>query len=160
MIQRIQTVYLAIVIVLHIGLYYINFWEAEHEGIGKVMEITAGDVSAPGSSVSASEPLANWALRLAILNGIILLFTLITIFLYKKRMTQVRVTRFLLLAEVLILVAMFYVAEKAKDLLPPTDEMGYGAGIGIPIVGMILLFLAERRIRHDERLVRSADRLR
>jgi hypothetical protein len=160
MIQRIQTVYLVIVMALHIGLYYINFWEAEHEGIGKVMEITAGDVLTPGSSISASEPLANWALRLAILNGIILLFTLITIFLYKRRMTQVRITRFLLLAEVLMLVAMFYVAEKAKDLLPPTDEMGYGAGIGIPIVCMILLFLAERRIRHDERLVRSADRLR
>jgi hypothetical protein len=160
MIQRIQTLFLIALVGLHIGLYYINFWEAEHEGIGKVMELTAGDVSTPGSSLSAAEPLANWALRLAILNGIILLFTLITIFLYKRRMTQVRIIRFLLLAEVLLLVAMFYVAEKAKEILPPTDEMAYGAGIGIPVIGMILLFLADRRIRHDEKLVRSADRLR
>jgi hypothetical protein len=160
MIQRIQTVYLLVVVALHVGLYYVNFWEAEHEGIGPVIELTAGDVITHGSSAGAAEPLLNWALRLAILNGIILLFTLITIFLYKRRMTQLRITRFLLLAEVLLLVAMFYVVEQAKDILPPTDEMEFGFGIGFPILAMILIFLAGRGIRHDEKLVRSADRLR
>ena len=39
-------------------------------------------------------------------------------------------------------------------------EVGYGFGIGAPILAMVLSLLAIRFIKKDEAIVRSADRLR
>jgi hypothetical protein len=160
MIQRIQSLLLLAVVLLHVGLYYITFWSAEHEGLGDVINLRVGDAVTHGSSVGAAEPLHNWVLRLAIVNGTITLLALVTIFLFRNRMLQLRLTRILLFLEVVFMVLMFYVTEQAKKMIPDTDDMNYGLGIGVPLICIILIFFAGQRIRHDEKLVRSADRLR
>lgn len=160
MIQRIQSLLLAAVAVLHIIAYYLPFWMVRHQGLGEVLTLTVGDVSTHGSSVSAGEPLEGWVMGLAIANGLITLLALITIFLYSNRMLQLRLTRIMLFLEVIFVFLMFYSTEKGKELVPATDEMSFQPGAFLPLLAIILIFFAGQRIRHDERLVRSADRLR
>jgi hypothetical protein len=160
MIQRIQTLLLWIVAALHFVMYYVPYWGAEHEGLGEVMTLQVGDVVTKGSSASAADSLRTWVLGLAVLNGLILLGSIVTVFIYKNRMLQLRITRIMLFLEVIFIMVMFYSVEVAKKGLPPTDEAEYELGAILPIACIVLIFLAGQRILHDELLVRSADRLR
>jgi len=82
--------------------------------------------------------------------------SLVAIFLYKKRQRQMWVVRIFLLAIIVVLVHNFYI-EWQVDFHPNRIV----ATIGIVcLVSGILGILALRAIRKDEKLVRSADRLR
>ena len=49
-----------------------------------------------------------------------------------------------------------------SNFIPPADEIStsYGLGLIIPLVEMVLLFLASLGINKDENLIKSLDRLR
>ncbi|NVO04199.1 MAG: DUF4293 domain-containing protein [Bacteroidetes bacterium] len=91
----------------------------------------------------------------------IILITLLafgTIFLFKNRPLQIKLIRFNILLNVVYLVTVFWsvdTIEKQTNFLP-----NYLIGAVIPIVSLVLLFLAGRAINKDEKLVKSADRLR
>ena len=82
----------------------------------------------------------------------------VTIFIYKKRRIQLRLTIFLLILEILLIVAGVIYA--ANQIRMNSGSVTLPIRIGFPIVEIILTFLAYRSIRHDEDLVRSYDRLR
>jgi hypothetical protein len=83
----------------------------------------------------------------------------ISILLYKKRRTQLILVNVAFLLDVILigLVYLYYVGylEKLSKVLP-----SYQFGIFLPIISLVLLVLANRAIRKDEALVKSADRLR
>lgn len=84
---------------------------------------------------------------------------LISIFLYKNRVRQMRFNAFLFILNCLLIGAMFYVPDR---LATATHGNAYYKEIGIllPLVSMILLVFANKAIRKDEMKVRAADRLR
>lgn len=90
---------------------------------------------------------------------------LVTIFLYKNRMLQMRfvAVAFFINVVYLCLVFLWYVDGFGKAIA----TMGYGVssphwsvGTWTPFVTLILLFFAQRGIKRDELKVRAADRLR
>ena len=94
-----------------------------------------------------------WLLLIFALLG---LASLVTIFLYKKRKSQMWVVRIILLAIIIVLVHNFYINWQVN--FHPNKIV---AAIGlICLVSGILAILALRAIRKDEKLVRSLDRLR
>lgn len=107
---------------------------------------------------------AVWPLTaLTALFGII---ALVSIFLYKNRVLQMRVVAFGFLANVIHigLVFLLYVDKYATSLAPEFGGTApvphYSVGTWTPIVTAILFFLAQRAIRSDEMKVRAADRIR
>ena len=82
--------------------------------------------------------------------------SLVAIFLYKKRQRQMWVVRIFLLAIIVVLVHNFYI-EWQVDFHPNRVVAAIGL---ICLVSGILAVLALRAINKDEKLVRSADRLR
>jgi hypothetical protein len=83
--------------------------------------------------------------------------TIITIFLFKKRMVQVR-----LCSLACCFVAVWYILLVAYAM---TSLKAYGAlqvtwSDSLPLVAFILCLMASRGIRADEKLVRSMDRIR
>jgi uncharacterized membrane protein YhaH (DUF805 family) len=94
---------------------------------------------------------------------IIIVLSLVAIFLFKKRKVQFRLTLINLLFS-LGLVAVQYL--KITALSQQLKDAGmlasstYLPGAFLPIILVILLFLAARGIYKDERLVKSLDRLR
>ncbi|NMB44223.1 MAG: DUF4293 domain-containing protein [Clostridiales bacterium] len=84
---------------------------------------------------------------------------LISIFLYKTRMIQIRISIFnivVMLGFYLYFGFLFYKINPQSGL----QFQGIGVGIIMPIIAIILTYLAIRKIGADEVLVRSLDRLR
>lgn len=84
---------------------------------------------------------------------------LITIFLYKKRMLQIRLSIFnviLMIGFYLFFGFIFYKVYSVEELL----FNKIGIGLIMPVIAIILTILAIRKIGSDEALVQSLNRLR
>src|SRR5699024_5073001 len=98
-----------------------------------------------------------------ILTMIITLLAFICIFLFKKRKLQFRLTLLNFFFAIGLVVLQYFLIEQMKDGFTMNQMLNSStylpaAFISIPII--ILLFLAARGIRKDEKLIRSLDRLR
>jgi len=94
------------------------------------------------------------------LTGLVILGSFVTIFLFRNRMMQATLVRGLViftLGDVALL--FFYNIPALEELSGIRAEYNY-AGIAMPLLALILLILAINGIIKDEKLVRSADRLR
>jgi hypothetical protein len=93
------------------------------------------------------------------LNTLIMLLTIVSIFLFRKRMLQLNLVRInLILLLVMIAGFFFYYVPALEDLSGGIVE--YEMGAYFPLVAFIFYIMAYRGILFDEKLVRSADRLR
>lgn len=83
---------------------------------------------------------------------------ILIIFLFRKRMLQIRLCVFLTIMLLGAPALTYYYIRMAQTALP--GEASYGITFVFPVVSAILVFLALRAIARDEALVRSLDRLR
>jgi len=152
MIQRIQTLYLLLVVVLGITLCFVPVLqfvtpeEAEALQIWEVGAFNYGNVPLQGL----------WGLTLTTL--LIPLLALIDIFLYRKRLLQARLNIFsimLCLGYYGVLAIYGWLAREAMNL-----DWHVLPWASIPLICLILTLMATRRILKDEALVRAADRIR
>jgi len=131
MIQRIQSVYLFFVFCLMAILVFVPFY--------------------PSSSSFMLGFNAGYFAMVAVV-------AIITIFLFKKRNKQIRICYAILLLIILIYTINFIFDRQAlpvKELFSLTRYT-----FVFPIIAFILIYLAIRAIKKDEKLVRSLDRLR
>ena len=94
-------------------------------------------------------------LLLLILSAGVGIASLISIFLYKNRKTQLRIVLITLLVSIINLVLFF---TQTKKFVP--GEGSYNLTAIFAIVVPIFIILAMRGIKKDEKLVKSLDRLR
>jgi hypothetical protein len=96
---------------------------------------------------------------LLVVNALIILLTIVAIFLYKNRMRQLNILRVTLIMLMIMIGGFFFyyvdVLEKASGGLTE-----YEIGAYMPLVAFVFYILAYRGIMSDEKLIRSADRLR
>lgn len=161
MIQRIQTVYLALVAVLSIlGLclplaqYFVG--SNEVASFNNFTYNTVKEYDTFGSFSLA--PLA-----FSILLGIVILLTLVSILLFRYRMRQLRLIIFSTLMLIGYVAFYAFLAWKFQlQLAEVNAEVQYHLCFAavLPIISIILNCLAIHGIRKDEALVRSLDRLR
>ncbi len=158
MIQRIQTLYLILVALACVLLFFfpLALYYDEMQGNYKffIYGVTAMD---PEPRVIFP---SLFALPLVVITVFSFLLSVLTIFLYRKRLLQIRLCAFNLLATiVLIMVIFFFYASKIRTMTGIEPEYSY-LGMGLPLVSLVLLILANQAIRKDEALVKSTDRLR
>ncbi len=108
-------------------------------------------ITADGSLESVDHPV------LSVTNGLILGLILLSIFLYKNRKTQLKINAVNMLF-ILALPVVGYFLLRAEAGTSPLLQIT--AGTFFPAVAILFLIVANRSIRSDEKLVRSADRLR
>lgn len=102
---------------------------------------------------------------LTILAAVIGIIAVVSIFLYKNRIVQMRVVAVgFLLNVIYIFLVFFWAVDKfdtvVHDLLQTDLSMTYSVGTWAPVASVVLLFFAQRAIKSDEAKVRAADRLR
>lgn len=155
MIQRIQTVYLllaAVLMSLTLFLPLATIWQGSEEMIVKAWSIEG--------SVGFDAPLP---LYLGIILSVATALPFVTIFLYKKRMTQIRlcVSEIVLLLGSAAFIAL-YCYRMCDVLAELMQELNFALGFAalMPVVAIIPMVLAIRGIAKDEALVRSLDRIR
>jgi 4-amino-4-deoxy-L-arabinose transferase-like glycosyltransferase len=153
MIQRIQTLFLLGSLVCTSLFFFLPFGHLITKDLTEIAIIITGVSFPKGESV-----LAYPMLPLLIMFIIINLITLASIFLFKKRMLQIRLSIFNAIVQLGSFgMLFFYLADISKK-----SGLDYSTGILVilPVVAAILSFLAMRAIAKDEALVRSISRLR
>ncbi len=149
MIQRIQTLWLFLALASSVIMFFFpvaNLFSETQEFIFFLIGIyAANDCSLYATTYS-----------LIGLTGLTGLLSFITIFLYKKRVTQMRLcvyTSILMLAIIGIEAYYIFYLFKGHEFL-----INYIAFM--PLIGFILLLMARRAIKKDEELIKSIDRIR
>ena len=145
MIQRIQTVFLLLAAIAYFLLFQFPF--------------AVSDIANPGFLADKVFDIFD-NIVLVVLTALGGLIALIAIFLYKNRPLQIRLSYLVIIVGILlILVAGVLFYNESANIM---DKVGISDGLGLfmPVLAFIFGFLAARFIRKDEKLVRSADRLR
>ena len=149
MIQRIQTVYLLVVAILMVVMMSLpvgSFVAADYTAtVFNNLSLVDPDVTAE---------YAPWAMFAILMVSAVV--TLGTIFLYKKRMLQIRLTIFniiLLLGYYGTLVTFVFMLKGENSFTPSWTVI-------LPLISIILDWLAIRAIGKDEMLVKAYERLR
>ena len=160
MIQRIQTLYLLLVVALGITLCFVpvvQFVTPEGAEVVRAWELTAlGMTETTVTELPAIQLNGLWGLLLA--SALIPILALVDIFLYNKRLLQARLNIFtimLCLGYYGVLAIYIYLAKLVIDV--DVYVMGWAC---LPLVCLVLTVMATRRILKDEAMVRAADRLR
>ena len=158
MIQRIQTVYFLITAVL-IGLMFF-FPLATFMGDGSEFRLTAcsfDDITDPANPVRYMH-----TIYLSILLGAAALLPLVIMFLYKRRLLQIRLcfAEIVLLLGALGFVAYYIYHYSATMEVFEMSSWKVGLPAVFPLVSIILMVLALRAVLRDENLIRSLNRIR
>lgn len=136
MIQRIQSLYIVVAILLNGVLsFYLPLW------------ITSDNVEI----YALSQPVAISLFLLSVL------ISLITLFSFKKRKRQFVLGRINIILN-FVLVGVF--AYWTLSLPGEMDISEKGIGMLLPIISIVFIALANKAIKKDEDLVKSVDRLR
>jgi hypothetical protein len=154
MIQRIQTLYLALATALAGFLLNGDIVKL----IGEKGEVYSLSFKGISLIQNGGTELLEKSLPLTILMIIVPILLFVSILLFKNRKFQIRVTVFstLLFAGVLILM-LFYIFVAGKNI--GADPI-FNIKLVFPIAGIIFGYLAFRAILKDELLIKSYDRIR
>ena len=134
MIQRIQSIYLILVAIIAGGIPYIlGLWNTTNINIFTIntLYIVAGFI------ISA-------------------MMSLVSIFMFKNRMSQFIINRLNIILNFILLIVFVYSSLTTSGEMEVSEK---GVGI-LPIISIVLLVLANKAIKKDEDLVKSVDRLR
>jgi len=155
MIQRIQTLFLlASVILLSILIYNPFATFIVEPQMAKYTLGVFGLSVVEGSTVEKVQSI--WFLLGFIIA--VLLISFVTIFLYHKRILQIRLCVLTIVMLVGLQGVMYYVVFAFGENL--NSKPSYNLVFIFPLIAAILNFLALRAIARDEALIRSLDRLR
>jgi amino acid transporter len=140
MIQRIQTVFLLLTTIT--GVLFLS---------GDLVSLSNSNEGQVAVDISES-------VYIAALIVLVSLISFITIFFYRKRKVQLRLTTVSIVLNIILILALAYyiyhfTAAFGLSLVP-------GLNLLYPLLMLIFLFLAYRGIKKDEEIVKSYDRLR
>ena len=139
MIQRVQSVYLILTTIVSAVLFLI-----------------------PVFADPIADPARNFLIQdnalLLILNILIGGMAFISIFLFKNRKLQIKACRLCLMLIFALIALLFFTSDTISNTL--NHKVSFKAGAYLPLIQIVLVFLAQRGIAKDEEFVRSADRLR
>jgi hypothetical protein len=154
MIQRIQTLYLLIAALLVASLFVVPFAELTgKDGAQYLFNISGITVnSSNGSAILDS----TWPVLVLVCLSLIIL--VISIFLFKNRITQIRVSYINISFLFGLKALMYYYTWSGNNL--PAGGLHSKIYSTLPLIAAILVFIAIRNIRKDENLVKSIDRIR
>lgn len=153
MIQRIQSVYLLLSSLSLFALFVFPIATVFDNGVIKQITVNGVYQTVENSMVKTES-----FLLLTIATAVLATIPLVLIFLYKNRKRQML---YVYLFAAVIIAFSYWIASVLKQSTTALLQMSdYGIGVGLSSVSIIFLVLAAKGINRDEKLVKSADRLR
>jgi hypothetical protein len=146
MLQRIQTIYLLVAAAASSGVFVLPFFSGS----------TASSNGFFADSVFNTED----HIALMAMATVVLLDIFVTIFLFKDRKRQALFALMIAVANLALVGVIFGVLSVEVPIGKVFSTLSLGAGAVMPLLSCGFALLARRAIVADERLVRSADRLR
>ncbi len=147
MIQRIQSVYLLISMVLAGLLFLLPFAEIAKEGAIYLFNVK-------GVLLDGAVDKSGWVV--SVLLGIIVALHIWAILSFKDRRKQTKVVWGAILMELILLGMFVYFTY----ILFSAAQISFKPGAVLPLIAVVIDYLAIRAIDKDEALIRSIDRIR
>ncbi|HBK29387.1 MAG TPA: DUF4293 domain-containing protein [Parabacteroides sp.] len=151
MLQRIQTVYLLIIVALMTATLFLPLANVQIDNAFYRFDATG---------ISAPEELIYPTWGLFALVAAITFIALATIFFYKKRILQIRLCVFNAILMICFYALWGYYVWNAQRISGEGFAFNCKIVLTFPVISLILDYLAIRNIGADEALVRSLERLR
>ena len=152
MIQRIQTVYL-VLLVISLGLAFVFPFST--------FPFQDGSLTLGAFGASAEVPNVSIWFPYYVVLGLSMGIGVITISQFKNRKKQLQLGKVNYLITLIALVFIFVDSDRIADGLGLSEtSISYGIGMFSPVVALVFQFLANRGIKADEKLIKSMDRLR
>ncbi|ARS37121.1 DUF4293 domain-containing protein [Pontibacter actiniarum] len=166
MIQRIQSVFLFLLVLAMVAMLFLPLWSKTDATTGETVVLTAWNLksvilNAEGEPTTAGNIPQRGTIAIGMLAIAAAVVALYEIFQYKSRLNQMKLG----LLNTLVLAALlgtsfYYAIYVGAELVTGVDNGSYEAGFFMPVLALLLNALANRFIKRDEDLVRSVDRLR
>jgi hypothetical protein len=179
MIQRVQSILLFFCAILMLVFLFVPIWEGTNKPAateGKSFEgkvkLDAFMLSLDGIEKNTIKTEFNTKvdenkkkedfnmIYIAILAILSVLISTYSILQFKNRLLQMKLGMFNTLLIIGTIGCAFLGIRKGKSLLPAIENDDFMIGFLLPVVALILNVMANRFIRKDEQLVKSADRFR
>jgi glucan phosphoethanolaminetransferase (alkaline phosphatase superfamily) len=157
MIQRIQSLLLALVVILGVLFSYLPILEFTGYESTYIMNAYKTIDVADASNIIAKN------MGVGVMQGLVFLTAIVIIILFKNRQLQMKLAKLNILLISLQIAAIVLYSDTAKNAIGPNVNdiiVNFKLGAIIPVISLILTYLAIRFIKKDENLVRAADRLR
>ncbi|MBN2667904.1 MAG: DUF4293 domain-containing protein [Bacteroidales bacterium] len=153
MIQRIQSLYLLISGIL----YALLFWLPLNEMINGTHVIRLY-IYGLYEVVGDTQEIVSESYPTLILSTIALIFSTISIFLFKNRKAQMRLSLYTSILSIGIAFLVFFFIYRISD----NNHTGIGFSVGLlfPILSSFFSYMAFRAIKKDDDLIKSIDRIR
>ncbi|MDQ3050964.1 MAG: DUF4293 domain-containing protein [Bacteroidota bacterium] len=159
MIQRIQTLFLLGVVILSIALFFIPLSEKSVTDVttGETSKYTMllADVSKADGPAAPVVVATNYPVL--IVNLLLMVMSLYTIFIFKNRTAQIRLCMLGGLLAAVQLILIFYYSDAMG---PVSITAHYLPGVYLVAAQVFLLLAARRFIRKDDMMVKAANRIR
>ena len=165
MIQRIQTVFLVIVIAAMCGFCFSTVWVKVNEKTADEIILTPTSMtyykgSAGNNALSNLSEAESSLYHILILAAIVSLLAFVSILSFKKRVNQMKYGFVNTLLLVIIIALLFFQIMEGDKLVPHPSYGTYKIGFFLPVIALLFNVIANIYIKKDEDLVRSADRIR
>jgi len=155
MLQRIQSIYLLLAGLALLSLFLFPLVHNVYVNNKPVTIMVTGVFQ----DVNGRQEHTEFFVALAVATGIIAFLPIIIIFLFKSRKQQVALCYSVMLV---IIGYSFWMAQTAKKVMGEIqiDTHNWGIGLFLSSISLLFILLAIKAIQRDEKLVKSADRLR
>ncbi len=154
MIQRIQTLFLLIADLLIAILFFVPFAEMYGKGSKLFLFYLSGIISEgtdKGEVIQKSWPLLFLACLILVLVNLVIIQ-------YKSRQRQINLSLLTIVLLLGLFSSIYFSVWECNSLLGGNYSMKIS--FTIPLIAAIFVYLAIRRIKKDEKLVKSIDRIR
>ncbi len=164
MIQRIQTLFLALAVIAIVLMFFYplssitEFTNVQDE----ILETDYYDLTVMGfqdpspDSVPHINPLVH--IPVLILTSAILIIIVYAVLRFKNRRQQMMLLKICILLNIIMVAGIFLNYPKVFASIPINIEAEIGAYL--PLISLVFLVIANRYILRDEKLIKSTDRLR
>jgi hypothetical protein len=153
MIQRIQSIYLLLVLVGSILLFFLPvsaFYTGDFTYKLNILGLELLSGTEQGVKVMT------WPMLVA--NSLVIVFTIFGIASFKKRILQNKIVAFIFLFNAILVGLAYWISDALATTLK--TPVHYENTAVIPIVSVLLLVFAAKAIRKDEAKMRASNRLR
>jgi len=155
MLQRVQSIYL---LFSSLALYALFLFPFAHNVYldGKPSSIMVTGIF---QDVNSQQAHVQFFVALTIITAVVGLLPLVLIFLYANRKRQITFCYYLI---VLLIAYSFWMAQVVKNAMGgiQLDTHNWGIGLFLTSISILFVIMAIKAIQRDEKLVKSADRLR
>ena len=158
MLQRIQTLFLIVVVIAMLAVTALPMWEKSSAALNEKVTLTSYALQHCTNMVCLSSSNTMVIVILALISACVAAFSISQ---YKKRMLQMTLGLVNSILIAIILGYTFYQVFKVGiPIFEPENQGSYQAGFFAAVLAMLCNMIANRFIRRDEMLVKSADRMR